>query len=69
MTRTVVLMTALVLIFMWIGNAVGGTEGMQTAFLVACGMNFFSYFFSDKMVLAHYKVWHKRPICRCQRCI
>ena len=55
MTRTVVLMTALVLIFMWIGNAVGGTEGMQTAFLVACGMNFFSYFFSDKMVLAHYK--------------
>lgn len=55
MTRTVVLMTALVLIFMWIGNAVDGTEGMQTAFLMACGMNFFSYFFSDKMVLAHYK--------------
>lgn len=55
MTRTVVLMTALVLIFMWLGSMIGGAEGMQTAFLIACGMNFFSYFFSDKMVLAQYK--------------
>lgn len=55
MTRTVVLMSALMLIFVWIGNMLGGTEGMKIAFWAACGMNFFSYFFSDKLVLAHYK--------------
>ena len=55
MTRTMILMVALMLIFMWIGNLIGGIEGMKTAFLMACGMNFFSYFFSDKLVLAHYK--------------
>lgn len=55
MTRTVVLMIALMLIFMWFGQLIGGTQGMQTAFLIACAMNFFSYFFSDKLVLAHYK--------------
>ena len=55
MTRTVVLMSALMLIFVWIGNMLGGTEGMKMAFWAACGMNFFSYFFSDKLVLAHYK--------------
>ena len=55
MTRTVVLMSVLMLIFVWIGNMLGGTEGMKMAFWAACGMNFFSYFFSDKLVLAHYK--------------
>ena len=55
MTRTVVLMVVLMLIFMWVGNLIGGEQGMITAFLAACGMNFFSYFFSDKLVLAHYK--------------
>ncbi|MBQ9034847.1 MAG: zinc metalloprotease HtpX [Alphaproteobacteria bacterium] len=55
MTRTVVLMSVLMLIFVWIGNMLGGMEGMKMAFFAACGMNFFSYFFSDKLVLAHYK--------------
>lgn len=55
MTRTIVLMSVLMLIFVWIGNMLGGAEGMKMAFLAACGMNFFSYFFSDKLVLAHYK--------------
>lgn len=55
MFRTVILMIVLMLIFMFVGNAVAGEQGMVIAFLMACGMNFFSYFFSDKMVLKHYK--------------
>lgn len=54
-TKTVLLMIGLVLIFMYCGNLIAGEEGMKTAFWAACGMNFFSYFFSDKMVLSHYK--------------
>ena len=54
MFRTFILMTLLVLIFMFVGNAVAGEQGMKIAFLLACGMNFFSYFFSDKIVLKHY---------------
>lgn len=55
MIRTVVLMVILMMIFMFVGNAIAGEQGMMIAFLMACGMNFFSYFFSDKMVLSHYK--------------
>lgn len=55
MTRTIILMSVLMLIFVWIGNMLGGSEGMKIAFLATCAMNFFSYFFSDKLVLAHYK--------------
>lgn len=53
-TKTVLLMCGLMLIFMYVGNLIGGEQGMKTAFLVACGMNFFSYFFSDKIVLKQY---------------
>lgn len=53
-TKTVLLMCGLMLIFMYVGNLIGGEQGMKTAFWVACGMNFFSYFFSDKIVLKQY---------------
>ena len=33
----------------------GGRVGMEYAFLLACAMNLFSYWFSDKMVLAMYR--------------
>jgi heat shock protein HtpX len=42
-----------------IGGAIGGQQGMVIAFVLALGMNFFSYWFSDKMVLAMYGA---RPI-------
>lgn len=48
-------MLALILIFMWVGDMLGGQEGMRMAFWAALAMNFFSYFFSDTMVLKHYK--------------
>jgi Zn-dependent protease with chaperone function len=33
---------------------IGGPSGMMLALVVALGMNFFSYWFSDKMVLKMY---------------
>jgi len=52
--KTVLLMVGLVFIFMYLGELVGGEQGMIIAFLFACGINFFSYFFSDKIVLKQY---------------
>ena len=54
MGKTVFLMVLLMLIFMYVGNLIAGEQGMMTAFLLAGAMNFFSYFFSDKLVLKHY---------------
>lgn len=52
--KTFILMTFLALIFMFFGGLIGGEQGVIIAFVVALGMNFFSYFFSDKLVLKHY---------------
>ena len=53
--NTLCLMGGLFLIFMFVGNLLGGAEGMKVAFWAAAGMNFYSYFFSDKLVLKQYK--------------
>ena len=45
-------MTLLLLAF---GQAVGGRAGLEAAFFIACIMNFVSYWFSDKLVLAFYR--------------
>jgi heat shock protein HtpX len=37
------------------GSAMGGRSGMMIAFVIAGGMNFFSYWYSDKIVLKMYK--------------
>jgi len=54
MQKTLIFMAALVLLFMYLGNLVGGEGGMKTALLIACISNFIGYFFSDKLVLKHY---------------
>ena len=53
--KTAFLMVALMLLFIAVGGAIGGTSGMLVAFVIALGMNFFSYFFSDTLVLKHYR--------------
>jgi heat shock protein HtpX len=53
-TRTFSLMVLLTIMFVVIGGVVGGTKGSVIAFLFAAGMNFFSYWFSDKMILKRY---------------
>lgn len=52
--KTAILMAAITALFMAIGAVLGGQSGMMLALLVALGMNFFSYWFSDKMVLKMY---------------
>ena len=52
--KTAVLMAAITALFMLLGAYVGGRQGMVIALLVACGLNFFSYWFSDKLVLKMY---------------
>ncbi len=52
--KTAVLMAAITALFMAIGAFIGGRSGMMIALAVAVGMNFFSYWFSDKLVLKMY---------------
>lgn len=52
--KTAILMAAITALFMAIGALIGGRSGMMIALAVAVAMNFFSYWFSDKMVLRMY---------------
>src|SRR5581483_11453310 len=54
MIRTTLLLAALTGLIMAIGYWFGGTSGLFIAFVVAVAMNFGSYWFSDKIVLATY---------------
>lgn len=53
--KTVFLMTALSGILMAIGGLIGGRSGVMAMFLIAMVMNFYSYWFSDTMVLKAYR--------------
>ena len=53
-TKTIVLMVGLTVLLVFIGGALGGRQGMIFAFIFACAMNMFSYWFSDKIVLRMY---------------
>lgn len=53
--KTGILMAAITALFMSIGAAFGGQSGMVMALLFAVGTNFFSYWFSDKLVLKMYR--------------
>ncbi len=53
--KTAVLMAAITALFMALGSVLGGRQGMAIALVVALGMNFFSYWFSDKLVLKMYR--------------
>lgn len=49
--KTVLLLGLLSGVLLAIGQAFGGAAGLQTALLFAVAMNFFSYFFSEKIAL------------------
>jgi heat shock protein HtpX len=52
--KTALLLGALTGLLMLIGGLVGGRRGAEFAFFIALAMNFFSYWFSDKLVLQAY---------------
>ena len=52
--RTTILLAMLTALVVWIGQMVGGPNGAVVALIFAGAMNFFSYWFSDKIVLKMY---------------
>lgn len=52
--KTYALMIGLTLLFIWFGGMIGGRTGMIIAFVIAAGMNFYAYYYSDTQVLKHY---------------
>jgi heat shock protein HtpX len=52
--KTGLLLAVLTAMLVLIGGAIGGQQGMMIAFVMALVMNFVSYWFSDKIVLAAY---------------
>src|SRR6201994_4568721 len=55
------MLSSLTLFLMVIGLYFVGRNGMILAFFIAAGMNFFSYFYSDKMALSMYRA---QPVTR-----
>jgi len=52
--KTVLLLGLLSGILLFLGDAFGGRNGLYIGLIIAVAMNFFSYFFSDRIVLATY---------------
>lgn len=61
--RTAVLLAALTVLIMLVGQVLGGRQGMMIAFFFAAIMNLGSYWFSDKIVLAMYRA---KPVSEAQ---
>ena len=59
--KTALLLGTLSGLLLVIGQLVGGTSGMMTAFVFAALMNFGSYWFSDKIVLRMYRAQEVPP--------
>ncbi|MCZ7565933.1 MAG: zinc metalloprotease HtpX [Burkholderiales bacterium] len=53
--KTTILMAGILALFGAVGGALGGTQGMVVALAIGGAMNFFAYWFSDKMVLRMYR--------------
>lgn len=53
--KTTFLLAAMTLLLIFIGGLIGGQQGMVAMFVVSLAINFVSYWFSDKIVLAMYQ--------------
>src|SRR5580658_9467309 len=59
--KSTLLLVALTLFLLFVGEWLGGRDGMLLAFSISVVMNFVSYFFSDKLALAMYSA---QPVTR-----
>lgn len=59
--KTFLLLGSLSILLVFIGGYLGGTGGMVIALLIAGGMNFYAYYFSDTMILKHYNAQEVDP--------
>lgn len=53
--KTFALLAVMTALFMGLGYLIGGAGGMAIAFVIALGLNIFSYWNADKMVLKMYR--------------
>ncbi len=60
--RTTILLAVLTAVIVWIGQAMGGRQGMILALVFAGVMNFASYWYSDKIVLKMYRATAASPV-------
>lgn len=60
-SRTTILLAIMTAFIIWIGQLLGGRQGMIIALILAAGMNFFSYWYSDKIVLRMYRAKEVTP--------
>ena len=59
--KTVLLLGILSGVLLAGGEMIGGRHGLAIALVIAVGLNFFSYFFSDRMALAMYSAQPVTP--------
>ena len=59
--RTAALLGGLSGLLLLLGQYLGGANGLMMGFMLAIGMNFFSYFFSEKIALMMYKAQPVTP--------
>ncbi len=59
--KTTLLLAVMTAFIMIVGNLLGGRQGMIIALVLAAGMNFFSYWYSDKIVLKMYQAREVGP--------
>ena len=59
--KSTLLLVALTLFLIFVGDRVGGQDGMIFAFLLSVAFNFGTYFFSDKLAL---KMYNAQPVTR-----
>ena len=59
--KTTILLAVMTIFILWIGQLLGGRQGLIIALVFAAGMNFFSYWYSDKIVLRMYKAREATP--------
>ncbi len=57
--KTTLLLALLTGLLLWIGDMLGGSQGLVLALAMAAVMNFIAYFFSDKIALAMH---HAEPV-------
>jgi heat shock protein HtpX len=62
--KTVILMTLMMVLFLFVGNMLGGKSGMTIALIFSLAMNFGSYWFSDIIVL---KMYRAQPVTKEQQ--
>jgi heat shock protein HtpX len=67
--KTAILLGALSALFLFLGETLGGAQGLVLGFVFAIGTNFFAYWFSDKMVLRMYNAQEVGPDHRLSRLV